>query len=77
MHKDLIDCIATAQLARDGVLKKELTVKEANAVAANNHTIIGAYSFDLRERMFLSEIVSLDQKSHALIRARSGDVCTK
>lgn len=55
MHKDLIECIETAKKARDGVLDKSLSVKEANAIAANNHTVTTAHLIDLRERMFAAE----------------------
>lgn len=55
MHPDLLSCIETAKQARDGVLDKSLTVKEANAIAGNNHTIVTAHALDLRERMFLAD----------------------
>lgn len=55
MHEDLQDAIETAKRARDGVLDKTMSVPEANAIAANNHTIVGAYTVDLRERIFIYE----------------------
>jgi hypothetical protein len=55
MHTDLLDCIASSRLARDAILAKSMTVKEANSVASNNHIIVVAHSLDLRERMFLAD----------------------
>jgi hypothetical protein len=55
MHDDLKECIATAKLARDRLLAKELTVKEANAVTGANHIIVTAHALDLRERIFVAE----------------------
>lgn len=47
--------IETAKQARNGVLDKSMTVKEANAVAGNNHTIVTAHRLDLSERIFLAD----------------------
>ena len=55
MNNDLQDCITTAKKARDALLEGKMSVKEANGVTAANHTIISAYAYDLRERMFLAE----------------------
>lgn len=55
MHRDLEECIETARIARDRLLSGRMTVKEANSVAANNHTVISAHALDLRERIFVAE----------------------
>ena len=55
MHPDLTGAIEAAKAARDGVLEKTISVKEANSVAANNQTIITAHAIDLRERIFLAD----------------------
>ncbi|MDE2103777.1 MAG: hypothetical protein KGL39_41450 [Patescibacteria group bacterium] len=59
MHDDLKDVIATSKAARDKLIAGDLSVKDANGIASQNHNIIGAYTLDLRERMFLSETASL------------------
>lgn len=58
MHDDLRGCIEAAKTARDGVIKGKMSVKEANSVASNNQTIIGAHAIDLRERIFLADAES-------------------
>ena len=63
MHADLAECIATARHVRDAVLVKTMSIKEANAVTAANHTVITAHALDLRERIFLSEIESRTAKA--------------
>lgn len=55
MHDDLKSVIATARAARDALIAGTVTVKEANSIAANNHTIVAAHALDLRERIFLFE----------------------
>lgn len=59
MHADLIEAIETARKARDNVLDKSISVREANAVAANNHTIVTAHALTLRERIFLAETATV------------------
>ncbi|MGC8534879.1 MAG: hypothetical protein ACP5QR_05025 [Rhizomicrobium sp.] len=59
MHDDLKDVITTSKVARDKLIAGDLSVKDANGIAAQNHNIIGAYALDLRERVFLSETASL------------------
>jgi hypothetical protein len=55
MHTDLIEVIATAKEMRNRLMNKEVAVKEANGVAAQNHAILQAHAIDLRTRMFLAE----------------------
>lgn len=55
MHKNLQECIESAKKARDGVLDKSMTVKEANAISNANHGIISCHAIDLRERIFAAE----------------------
>jgi len=52
MKEDLAEVAATAKEARRMVMNKDISVKEANAVAAQNTTILQAHQIDLRERMF-------------------------
>ena len=52
MHEDLRDCIETARQTRKRLLAGLISVKEANAVAGQNHTVISAYAVDLRMRIF-------------------------
>jgi hypothetical protein len=55
MHTDLAECIATARAARDRVLDQSLPVQVANAVAANNATIVTAHALNLRMQLFEAE----------------------
>lgn len=59
MHDDLKDVVKTSKDARDKLIAGDLSVKDANGIAAQNHNIIGAYALDLRDRVFLSETASL------------------
>ena len=67
MNQDLKDCIATAKIARQALVDRQMSVKEANAITAANHTIISAYALDLRERMFASEIEGRTAKSAGVL----------
>jgi hypothetical protein len=55
MNDDLLECITTLKRARDELLARTMSVREANAVSAANHAIISAYALDLRERIFIGE----------------------
>ena len=66
MHDDLKDVVSTSKIARDKLINGDLSVKDANGIAAQNHNIIGAYALDLRERVFLSETASLVNRVEAL-----------
>jgi hypothetical protein len=62
MHPELVKVIRSSEEMRDYVMAnrtgdlrtRAAVVKEANAVAANNHIIVGAHAIDLRQRMFES-----------------------
>ena len=59
MNKHLLEVIEISRLARDKLIAGELSPKEANGIAAQNHNIIGAYALDLRERIFDAEMTNL------------------
>lgn len=52
MHADIQEAILVAKSVRDRVLKKDLSVKEANAASSANGQVILAHALDLRERIF-------------------------
>ena len=55
MHKDLEEVIASSKLARDGVMNKTLSVKDANSIASQNNNVISAHALDLRTNIYLAE----------------------
>lgn len=52
MHDDLKECVESAKRTRARLMAGQVSVKEANAVAGQNHTVISAYAVDLRIRIF-------------------------
>lgn len=63
MHNDLLDCIQAAKTARDRCAAGEISPKSANAIAANNKTIIDAHTLDLRLRMFAADTARAEIKT--------------
>lgn len=55
MRTELNEIIETARATRGALRDGKISVKEANAIGLQNHSIISVYALDLRERMFAAD----------------------